>query len=90
MRRSDVGKDQVGNSLPGITRIIVFVSPAKISALALEDDRRVKGSTVRTNTFDDCDEIAIAAVDLLNRLLVAVNKDLDLVTDAELDTLHNS
>jgi hypothetical protein len=88
MRRWDVGKDQVGNSLPGITRIIV--SPAKISALALEDDRRVKGSTVRTNTFDDCDEIAIAAVDLLNRLLVAVNKDLDLVADAELDALHNS
>jgi hypothetical protein len=50
----------------------------------------VKGSTVRTNTFDDCDEIAIAAVDLLNRLLVAVNKDLDLVANAELDALHNS
>lgn len=42
------------------------------------------------NALDDGDQIPIAAFDLLNHFLIAVNKRRDLVADSKLDALEQS
>lgn len=47
----------------------------------------MKGSAIRTDTFDDRHKLPITAINILNGFLVAIHQNLDLTADTQLNTL---